>query len=314
MTRMSLTQFVRQFVSGVLRMPVPRSPARLNQDRRRAMLVHLIEELSEFSTAMSLADEADALVDLAWVAVRGLVEMGVDPDAAIREVARANLSKVPGSNPKRPGDAHDAVKPPGWAPPDWDKVLGAPPPTTPDSHGFSGLTNADVRDFHLPTGRTHDLDEKSQVVWDAKLKAEFTLPSGPVNPAPLRYSVQPTPGDFDGDERSSGGGKFMKHDDGKDCRPELIPAPFLWELGKLYARGALKYAAENWRKCRDPQRYVGAAERHFLEWRMGERVDPETGVHHLVCAAWNLVALFVGEVECPSEQAAGPDQATRYRR
>ena len=104
----------------------------------------------------------------------------------------------------------------------------------------------------------------------------------------------------------------MKSDSDKSSRLELIPAPFLWELGKLFATGARKYADENWRKSRDSQRYSGALLRHFMAWKMGEQRDPETGIHHLVCVALNACTLFVLETEFPGEIIIGPDSCTKY--
>jgi hypothetical protein len=85
------------------------------------------------------------------------------------------------------------------------------------------------------------------------------------------------------------------------------------EEGKLYAKGAIKYDAENWRKGSSWQRYVGAFERHFLDWRLGIDYDvgtpeePGTGVHNLIAARWNLGVLYmmgimgVGEDDRPDK-------------
>jgi hypothetical protein len=91
---------------------------------------------------------------------------------------------------------------------------------------------------------------------------------------------------------------FLKFDQGKDCRPELIPAPVIEALGKLYAYGATKYADENWRKGTNYQRYVGAIGRHMIDWQKGNDFDPPVGeggngTHNLVCVAWNALTLYM---------------------
>jgi predicted HAD superfamily Cof-like phosphohydrolase len=344
---------VREFMTRVCGCPVPDRPTPLSPERKDFAVQLLTEELSEFVVARTLADEADALVDLAYVAMGRLVEaglcdsvgdlhavvaycrppetrdfflsgsrfsprqkwtwanelrneialfasaraldeeaaalvdaagaaldalwvLGVDCAAAFAEVHRANMDKVPGVKPER-GGAHDAVKPPGWRPPDWASLLGC----------------AHLADSATP-GR-HLREVPCQ-----KCGQYYTEDGDTVMAAGVDHAVQ------------GGAVCFTKYDAGKDCRPELVPAPFLWELAKLFARGAKKYAPENWREGRDAPRYVGALERHVLAWRMGERDDPETGVHHLVCAAWNACVLFVTEVERPESLRRGPDSETRY--
>lgn len=84
----------------------------------------------------------------------------------------------------------------------------------------------------------------------------------------------------------------------------LIPAEFLWALAEHYGKGALKYACRNWEKGYNWDLTIDALERHINLFRMGERYDnhkpdcppdcpDHTGSHHIVCAAWHCVALFI---------------------
>jgi hypothetical protein len=287
---------VERFSTGTLGLKIPPEPTPLTQQRLGALLTHLQEEVNELRTTNNLRDAADACVDVAWIAIRGLVEMGFCATAAVEEVARANGDKVRGGNAKRPGDAHDAVKPPGWRGPDWEAVERRSRLASCGVHAECN-TSCPFRPGS-PTPDNHG----------------FTPPSRPAEPVFLRYSAPLVESDFDGDKKSAGDGEFMKHDGEKDCRPELVPAPFLWELAKLFARGAVKYAPENWRKGRDLQRYVGSLERHVLAWRMGEDSDRETGVHHLVCAAWSCCVIFMAQTEHPNNVTIPPDRHTRYSR
>jgi hypothetical protein len=89
----------------------------------------------------------------------------------------------------------------------------------------------------------------------------------------------------------------MKFDSDKACRPELIPAPAIQALGELYAYGATKYAAENWRNPAEFQRYIGGLGRHELDFRMGKRFDDPrpvgSGAHQMIAVAWNAITLYM---------------------
>lgn len=87
------------------------------------------EELEEFKTAVAqgnLADAADALVDLVYVAMGTAHMMHLPWHELWAEVQRANMAKAraaqDGSDSKR-GSAFDVVKPEGWRPPDIEGVL-----------------------------------------------------------------------------------------------------------------------------------------------------------------------------------------------
>lgn len=76
-------------------------------------------------------------------------------------------------------------------------------------------------------------------------------------------------------------------------RFSLIPTKFLWELAAHYGKGARKYADRNWERGYKWSLSEDAAMRHYNLWRGGERFDEETGSHHLIAAAWHLIALFI---------------------
>jgi hypothetical protein len=84
-----------------------------------------------------------------------------------------------------------------------------------------------------------------------------------------------------------------KYDQKNETHPrmDLIPPQMMWELGSLYGVGALKYEDRNWEKGIKFGRVYAAAIRHLLKFWRGERMDPETGAHHLIAAIWNLTAL-----------------------
>ncbi len=90
------------------------------------------------------------------------------------------------------------------------------------------------------------------------------------------------------------GDAFIKNDDGKP-RTDLLPPRAVLQVAAVLAYGARKYAPNNWRKVDDLGRYTAAALRHVFAYMTGERTDPESGCHHLACAACSL--LFVIELE-----------------
>ena len=87
----------------------------------------------------------------------------------------------------------------------------------------------------------------------------------------------------------------VKYDAGK-LRWELLPiAPIQAVVGVLQY-GSLKYADENWRKVTPfRSRYFAAALRHIFAWWQGEKIDPESGYHHLAHAICCLIFLMEGE-------------------
>lgn len=79
----------------------------------------------------------------------------------------------------------------------------------------------------------------------------------------------------------------------KPARFSLIPREFLWALAEHYGRGAKKYEDRNWERGYRWYLSLDACERHLNQFLLGERYDEETGSHHLVAAAWHLIALYV---------------------
>ena len=84
----------------------------------------------------------------------------------------------------------------------------------------------------------------------------------------------------------------MKHDSGK-LRMDLLPPEAIRALAQALTYGAAKYAPCQWRGV-SAERYEAAMLRHWLAWKEGEAIDPESGLSHLahvLCNAAFLVAL-----------------------
>jgi len=77
----------------------------------------------------------------------------------------------------------------------------------------------------------------------------------------------------------------------------LVPPEFE-RVVEVLMFGAGKYAPDNWRKVPDwRRRYYNAARRHLEDWRKGERLDPESGKHHLGHAACCVIFLLALDIK-----------------
>ena len=98
--------------------PVREAPTLLEADRAKARAAWMQEEVAEFLAAQTIADQADAMIDLIYFAVGTLVEMGVRPEKLFDIVHGANMQKLwPDGKPRFRHDGK-TVKPPSWVDPD----------------------------------------------------------------------------------------------------------------------------------------------------------------------------------------------------
>jgi Domain of unknown function (DUF5664) len=83
-----------------------------------------------------------------------------------------------------------------------------------------------------------------------------------------------------------------KFDVGKR-RASLLPAGAVNEVVDVLEFGARKYDENNWQKVPNGRkRYYDAAMRHIDLWWNGEKIDPDSGKHHLACATCCLMFLM----------------------
>ena len=81
--------------------------------------------------------------------------------------------------------------------------------------------------------------------------------------------------------------------DGNKPRYSLLPKGVVNSVVEVLEFGAKKYSADNWQEVDNAkERYYNAAMRHIDSWWNGEKLDPETNVHHLAHAATNLFFLM----------------------
>lgn len=69
-------------------------PVVMSAQRRTERYLYMSEELNEFDEAETVVDQADAMIDLIYLALGTLVEIGVKPAALFNIVHDANMSKV----------------------------------------------------------------------------------------------------------------------------------------------------------------------------------------------------------------------------
>lgn len=93
--------------------------------------------------------------------------------------------------------------------------------------------------------------------------------------------------------------KFTKHD-GFKSRLDLTPAAAMEIVGLVLRAGGLKYSDDNWRKCKDPAKFIGPILRHTLRHMKGEFLDKETHLPHLAHAVCS--GLFALELYLKGEQ------------
>lgn len=93
---------------------------------------------------------------------------------------------------------------------------------------------------------------------------------------------------------TTGGRKF----DGGKPRYGLLPPLAMKATAEVLTFGAEKYEPDNWKYVPESKtRYFDALERHVWAWKMGETMDPESGMHHLAHALCCLMFLYEHDVK-----------------
>lgn len=86
--------------------------------------------------------------------------------------------------------------------------------------------------------------------------------------------------------------KSVKYDKNKE-RWDLLPLDGIIEAVKIMTFGAEKYGENTWQSLDNGEnRYFSALMRHIVAWRLGEKVDIESGISHLAHALVNLLFLI----------------------
>lgn len=76
-------------------------------------------------------------------------------------------------------------------------------------------------------------------------------------------------------------------------RWDLLPLSLIKKIVEVFSFGAKKYAPNTWQNLPDGyNRYKAAMFRHIVAFEEGETKDPESGLHHLQHACWNVLAML----------------------
>lgn len=107
------------------------TPGHLTQRKLGERIAFLQEELNEFKEAAQTQDlvgQADALIDLVYIAKGTACMLGLPWEQLWKVVHGANMAKERRASPT--GDHHDVIKPPGWVAPEplMERIL--------QSHGY----------------------------------------------------------------------------------------------------------------------------------------------------------------------------------
>ena len=85
-------------------------------------------------------------------------------------------------------------------------------------------------------------------------------------------------------------------DDSVKPRTDLVLGGFsraLLEVSLVGTFGANKYTDNGWMEVPNGiERYLSALLRHYFKYRMGEEIDPESGLPHLSHMVWNSLAVL----------------------
>lgn len=86
----------------------------------------------------------------------------------------------------------------------------------------------------------------------------------------------------------------IKHDDAK-IRFDLLPDDALTLVAEILTKGASEYGDRNWEEGISASRLEAAARRHMTRWKLGQTLDPKSGMSHLVHAACDLLMMVALE-------------------
>ena len=99
--------------------PVADKPTEMRFARREQRFGYMAEELEEFIHARTVVDQADAMIDLIYLAVGTMVELGVKPEVLFEIVHNANMSKIwPDGKPHLNLETGKVIKPPTFIRPE----------------------------------------------------------------------------------------------------------------------------------------------------------------------------------------------------
>jgi predicted HAD superfamily Cof-like phosphohydrolase len=111
-------EMVKQFQLA-MNQPVANKPTVMDEVRQQQRYEYMAEELMEFLGSSELVDQADAMIDLIYLAIGTMVELGVLPEPLFQIVQDANMSKLwEDGKPRLNPDTNKVMKPPTFVRPE----------------------------------------------------------------------------------------------------------------------------------------------------------------------------------------------------
>lgn len=110
---------------------------------------------------------------------------------------------------------------------------------------------------------------------------------------------------------------MIKYDNKKTAMFGLMPPFASWLEAMNYGGGVLKYAARNWEKGSSFTRLFSSALRHIHLAMMGEWIDPEYKLPHVIMACFSLKCLnefYVTHPEYNDLTKYTPEQIAQFKK
>lgn len=109
-------ELVEEFHSS-FGVPICKKPTLLSSERVQCRSRWLIEEVHELTCATTTVEQVDAVIDVLYLALGALVEMGVRPDVPFKIVHESNMAKVDETGSARLSPDGKVCKPNNWQSP-----------------------------------------------------------------------------------------------------------------------------------------------------------------------------------------------------
>ena len=101
-------------------------------------------------------------------------------------------------------------------------------------------------------------------------------------------------------EKKSTVNKSARYNEGKIQTREVYPA-FILGIGDVLTKSREKYEAFNWCRPTKLSTPYESLMRHLMAFQMGEDFDKESGKHHLLHCATNLMFMYYHVINNPNE-------------
>jgi len=110
-------ELVKEFQKQVGQ-PVSEYPQKITDDRIKARIKWLRDEINELEVAKNVYEQADALIDLLYYLLGAFVELGLHPDEMFKLIHHSNMEKISINQEVNKDSELKVQKPIEWRHPD----------------------------------------------------------------------------------------------------------------------------------------------------------------------------------------------------